>query len=315
MTMHLQSEPPAIECRLVTKRYRSRSLFHRHPVNALDGVSFSIPSGQMTGLIGPNGAGKTTLLALIVGLLRPDNGVLRIFGHKTRTLEARRCLRYMPETPAFLDGYTGRQVLKYHAALAGLTRRAIPREAERLIELMELADIADRSTGTYSQGMKQRLGLAVALLGNPRILLLDEPSNGLDPAGVIQLREVLKEQNRNGTTILISSHRLAELEKLTPLTIFLNKGRIVREGKTVDEEAGGRLRIEFLPGGPPQDDMLRGLDVVEISESHLSIQIKDPSEIPPIVGMLAKAGVPIVGVRMEKEDMEETFMRLYAGKG
>ena len=207
-------------------------------------------AGRIIGLIGPNGAGKTTFLSLIAGLIFPTEGFIRVCGHPARSLEARRSLGYIPESPAFLSRYSARAVLEYHAALHGLSRRAIAAETDRLLAQLRLEEYADRAVGGFSLGMRQRLALAVALLDHPRLLLLDEPSNGLDPIGVIELRRVLLDVQQSGATIIISSHRLGELEKLTSDYVFLHQGRIVEFGGEVPAGQMGRLHIEFLPGSP-----------------------------------------------------------------
>lgn len=315
MTPSNPDDVMAIECQNLSKQYDSKMIFRHKWVCALENVSFRVPQGQTIGLVGPNGAGKTTLIALIAGLLRPTQGVVRVCGHAGRTIEARRCLRYMPEAPTFLDRYTGHQTLAYHAALAGVPRQNIDSEIQRLSTLLDLGDVTARTTVTYSQGMKQRLGLAVALLGAPRVLLLDEPSNGLDPAGVIRLRTVLQEEAAKGTTILISSHRLAELEKLTSHFIFLKKGTVVPAPDATTDKPGQRVRIKFLPGGPSLNGLLRNWNIVESSDTHLLIHIEGQCEIPPIIRVLTAEGMSIVGVASEREDIEDTFMRLYNEKG
>lgn len=303
---------PVIECRGVTKVYPGAGKGHKMSVRALDDVSLRVEGGTIIGLIGPNGAGKTTFLSLVAGLIFPTQGSIRVCGHPARSLEARRSLGYIPESPVFLSRYTARGVVKHHAALHGLSRRAIADQADRLLAQLRMEEYADRAVGGFSLGMRQRLALAVALIDSPRLLLLDEPSNGLDPIGVIELRRILTEVRRAGATIIISSHRLGELEKLTSDYVFLHQGRIVQFGS--EEPAGRieRLQVEFLAGGPPvEEQTLAPYKSLEKSETKLTVAVGGVEDVPHVVSSLVKAGVRITGVTLERPDVERTFVRLY----
>jgi len=300
-----------IECREVTKVYKGAVGRRGMPVCALAGVSLRVGGGTIIGLIGPNGAGKTTLLSLIAGLILPTGGAISVCDHPPRSLEARRSLGYVPESPAFLPRYSARAVLKHHAALHGLSKAGISEETERLLAELRLEEYADRAVGGFSQGMRQRLALAVALLDHPRLLLLDEPSNGLDPIGVIELRRVLTGVRQSGATVIISSHRLGELEKLTSKYVFLHQGRIVTFGGETPVEQTARLRIEFLPGSPGiEEEVLASYRPLEKSDTRLVVGVGGIEDVPNIVSSLAKAGAHIVGVALEEQDIEQTFVRL-----
>lgn len=300
-----------IECRDVTKVYGGAGGGRAAAVCALDHVSLRVGGGTIIGLIGPNGAGKTTLLSLIAGLIFPTGGTICVCGHPARSLEARRSLGYVPESPVFLPRYSARAVLKHHAALHGLSRRRIAEETERLLAELRLEEYADRAAGGYSQGMRQRLALAVALLDRPRLLLLDEPSNGLDPIGVIELRRVLTAVRQSGATVIISSHHLGELEKLTSEYVFLHRGRIVTFGGEIPVGQISRLQIELLPGSPEvEEEALSPYRSLEKSETRLVVGVEGIQDVPDIVSSLVKAGVRIVGVALEAQDIERTFVRL-----
>jgi ABC-2 type transport system ATP-binding protein len=305
---------PVIDCQKVTKIYPGAGGGRAGSVCALDRVSLRVGGGTILGLIGPNGAGKTTFLSLIAGLIFPTGGSLRVCGYPPRSREARRSLGFVPEAPAFLTRYSARAVLKHHAALHGLSRPAITAQVDELLAQLRLEEYADRAVGGFSLGMRQRLALAVALLEQPRLLLLDEPSNGLDPMGVIELRRILTEVRQSGATIIISSHRLGELEKLTSDYVFLHQGRIVPFGA---ETAGGpteRLRIEFLPDGPSVTaEVLAPYVPLEKSETSLVVAVPGVPDVPNVVNALVRAGVRITAVALEKRDVEQTFVRLYEG--
>ncbi len=302
---------PLVECRRVMKTYRSVGLRGSQEVCALRGVSLTIGEGTIVGLIGPNGAGKTTFLSLLAGLIHPTGGRIRVAGHPPRSMEARRLLGYIPEFPVFLAGYSARAVLHYHASFHGLPRREIDLETERLLQQVKLEEVACRAVGGFSQGMRQRLALAVALINKPRLLLLDEPSNGLDPIGVIELRRILTELRLSGATVIISSHRLSELEKLTSDYLFLDKGSIVRFGDRTPSEQSRCLWVECLRGGPDVTDALAAPHrLLETSETRIRIAVGGMEDIPEVVRSLAEAGVLITAVGLETEDVEQAFVRL-----
>jgi len=313
MTDNGDKQNAAVECEQLTKVYSSMWTGRSKAVCALREVSLSVSQGRIVGLIGPNGAGKTTLLNLMAGLILPNKGRISICGHPARSIEARRGLGYMPEFPAFQNRYSARAVLRYHGALIGLTRSEIADEVDRLIDEMRLQEFADRPCSGFSQGMRQRLALAVATMNSPKLLLLDEPSNGLDPVGIIELRNLLKGMRESGTTIVISSHRLGELEKLTSNYIFLYRGQIVSFGDRTVAKQTGRLRIGLLSGGNKiAERALSPNALLDASETELAVAVGDVEEVPSIVRNLVRGGAQITSVALQGEDIEDTFVRLYS---
>ena len=301
-----------VECEQLTKAYSSVWTGRSKAVCALKNVSLSVSRGQIVGLIGPNGAGKTTLLNLIAGLILPNQGRISICAHPVRSIEARRRLGYMPEYPAFQNRYSARAVLQYHGGLMGLSRSEIADEADRLIHELKLQEFVNRACSGFSQGMKQRLALAIALMKNPAVLLLDEPSNGLDPVGIIELRNVLKQLRESGTTIVISSHRLGELEKLTSNYIFLYRGQIVSFGDKITSGQTGRLRVELVSDGSRIAERIPSpTEILSASDTELVIAVGDSKEVPAIVRELVESGADIVGVTVQTENIEDVFLRLY----
>jgi ABC-2 type transport system ATP-binding protein len=279
---------------------------------ALKDISLSVRPGQIVGLIGPNGAGKSTLLNLMAGLIFPTAGCVSVCGYPARSIEARRGLGYMPEHPAFLSRYSAWATLRYHGALLGLSRRAACVQIDKWNEQLQMDEHIDRPCGDFSQGMKQRLALAIALMNDPRFLLLDEPSNGLDPIGIIQLRDLLKNLRDAGTAIVISSHRLGELEKLTSDYIFLYRGEVVSFGDQIAAGQAGRLRVEIVSNGRDiAQRLLSPSKLLSASETELVIAVGDDDEVPDIVRSLAEGGAQITGVLLQREDIEDVFLRLY----
>jgi ABC-2 type transport system ATP-binding protein len=230
-------------CRSLMKRYGE--------LVAVDGVSFSLERGTVTGFLGPNGAGKTTTLRLLLGLAAPTAGEALVFGRRYRELEQPiRQVGAVLESADFHPGRSGRDHLRALALAAGLPLARV----EEVLELVELSTAAGRRVKTYSLGMRQRLGLAAALLGDPELLILDEPANGLDPAGVHWLRNFLKQLAREGRTVLVASHLLAEVAQTVDQVLIIDHGRLLASGG-LDELTGGERTLEQvyleLTGGAP----------------------------------------------------------------
>ncbi len=215
---------------------------------ALAGVSLEIPEGQIWGLLGHNGAGKTTLMKLLLGLLRPSAGTVQVLGTSPTGPEARSLrqrIGYLPESATFYDELSGREVLHYFARLKGVP----PREADGLLERVELAHAADRRVKTYSKGMRQRLGLAQALLGTPRLLLLDEPTVGLDPIATMKFYGLLDDMRRQGVTTILSSHVLPGIERHVDRVAILGGGRLLASGAMDELRAASRLPVVIRARG------------------------------------------------------------------
>jgi len=229
----LVESPPddqaAVSCRELTKQYGE--------VVAVDGVTFSLRRGTVTGFLGPNGAGKTTTLRLLLGLAEPTGGEALVFGHRYRELvEPIRRVGAVLESTDFHPSRSGRDHLRTLALGAGLPLSRV----EEVLTQVGLGTAADRRVKTYSLGMRQRLGLAASLLGDPELLVLDEPANGLDPAGVHWLRGFLQTLAAQGRTVLISSHLLAEVAQTVDQILIIDHGRLLASGRLDDIAANGR---------------------------------------------------------------------------
>lgn len=235
-----------VEIDNVSKRYGR--------IEAVRGVSFALPPGETVALVGHNGAGKTTLIKLMLGLIHPSEGEVKILGEHPAAGEfaARRRLGYLPENVSFNAALTGRELLSFYARLKGES----PAQAMTLLDRVGLAAAADRRVGTYSKGMRQRLGLAQALIGTPALLLLDEPTTGLDPALRQSFYEIVQELRDRGATVVLSSHALTELEERTDRVVIMNRGLMVANG-SLDAlrriaRLPTRIRLHLTGGRPPQ---------------------------------------------------------------
>lgn len=210
---------------------------------AVAGLSASIMAGRITGFLGPNGAGKSTTLRCLVGLSDPSSGSAVILGAPYRDLENPLSrVGTVLDSRGFHPALTGRQNLKVVAAAAGIEDSRV----DEVLELVELADAANKRMKNYSLGMKQRLALAGAILGNPEILILDEPANGLDPAGIAWLRRFLRSMAEQGKTILVSSHQLAEMQNTVDDVLIINKGKLIAQGSMAEVKGDGTLEEAFL---------------------------------------------------------------------
>jgi ABC-2 type transport system ATP-binding protein len=228
------SSEPVLDVRDLTKRYGD--------VVAVEGLTFALRPGTITGFLGPNGAGKTTTLRLLLGLARPTAGEALIFGRRYQELESPMCsVGAVLESGDFDPGRSGRNHLRALALAADVAGHRV----DEVLELVELVAAADRPVRAYSLGMRQRLGLAAALLGDPDLLLLDEPANGLDPAGVHWLRGLLRQFARRGRTVLVSSHVLAEVAQTVDAAMMIDRGRLVATVR-LDELADGARSLEEL---------------------------------------------------------------------
>lgn len=308
----IDAAPPLV-CEGVTKTFRSWSRLFTPPVVAARDVSFSIHAGDIVGLIGPNGAGKTTLLGLIAGLLKPDQGAIRICGYRPRSYEARKRIALVPESPSFLATDSGFDVLKFHASLLGFKGNELLRQVKRVTELLAIDARFERRIKTFSLGMRQRVSLAAALLGQPSVLLLDEPGNGLDPAGMRSLRYLLRNLAAAGTAILVSSHYLGELDKLTSQFLLLNNGTLTfNEVRRLPDT--GLVQIDFA-AVEDLPERLRSIGVSPCScaDSSMVCPVTSAEDISALVVSCVHAGLKIVQVKKMTRDLEHVFMNLSEG--
>ena len=312
MNNNNHKQTAVVECKQLIKVYKGLLAGRSRAVCALKNISLSVNKGQIVGLIGPNGAGKSTLLNLIAGLIFPTEGCLTVCGSPARSVEARRSLGYMPEHPSFLGRYSARAILRYQGALLGLSRKTISLQTDKSIEQLQMEEFSDRPCADFSQGMRQRLALAIALMNDPQLLLLDEPSNGLDPVGIVQLRDLLKQLRDSGTAIVVSSHRLGELEKLTSDYIFLYRGEVISFGDRIVAGQAGRLRVELVSNGSYiAEKLLSPARTIGVSDKELEIAVDNVDDVPEIVSDLVKGGARIKSVNLQTEDIEDIFLRLY----
>jgi ABC-2 type transport system ATP-binding protein len=295
--------PPAIEIERLTKRFRR--------VVALDGVSFSVPRGEVFGFLGPNGAGKTTTVRILLDLLRPTSGSARIRGLDCQRngLEARSSVGYLPGELGLYRDMTGRRVLDL---LARLERRPVDRARRReLLDRMRLDDAdLDRPLREYSTGMKRKLGIVQAFQADPSLLVLDEPAEGLDPAIQDALWALLADAKRLGRTVFMSSHVLSEVERVCDRVALLRRGRLALAG-TVEElrrRVARRVRVLFSrPVEAPREDWPDGCKVEELKPDAWALRIEGP--LGPLLGRLS--GLPVADVEVKEPHLDEVLLRFF----
>lgn len=244
----------AIELRGLTKDFAVGLRGLR--VRAVDHLDLTIPAGGVFGLLGPNGSGKSTAIKLVLGLLAPTAGESRIFGMPGDRPEARSAVGYLPEAPDFPRYLTGRELVRFHARLGGLRAPLLTRRVAEAIERAGLEAAADRRLATYSKGMLQRIGLAQALVHDPRLLIFDEPTAGLDPAGTSAIVTIVRQLKQEGRTVLVTSHLLEQMESLCDRIAILNRGRLVLQGvvsERVDRPPREIVAVDALPAAEQAD--------------------------------------------------------------
>jgi ABC-2 type transport system ATP-binding protein len=224
--------PPAISVEGLTKDYLLSVRGYR--VRAVDNLSLAVPAGQVFGLLGPNGSGKSTTIKAVLGLIEPSQGSTSIFGVPSAEVRSRLDVGYLPENPNFHRFLSGRELVTFYARICGVARARIRDRVDEVIEWVGLKDAAARRLSTYSKGMLQRIGLAQAVVHDPRLLILDEPTAGVDPVGSAEIGELILRLKAQGKTIVLSSHLLAQVEDLCDRIAILDRGRLVLEGGVED---------------------------------------------------------------------------------
>ncbi len=319
MTEPLRGDAPAgllaIEVRDLRMSYRTG--FMRRHTEVLRGVSFSVPRASITGYLGVNGAGKTTTIKVLVGINAPVGGEVRIFGLPAGSRAARARTGFMPESAAFYDALTARELLDFYGRLSGIERAARARLAETVLAAVDLADAASKPVRTFSKGMRQRLGLAQALLHGPDLLVLDEPLDGLDALGRLKLRETIVRERERGLTIFFSSHVLSDVEAICDHLVILDGGRVAYEGTTRDLLArtrprGARIRFADAPERLAQALEREGI-ASTIKDGCLVVDVRDPGRVDLVIDRGRGAGAHVVEVDPIGVSLEEYFLETFAG--
>jgi len=286
-----------IEVRNLTKRFGS--------FTAVDDLSFVVEPGRITGFLGPNGAGKTTTLRMLLGLIKPTSGTATIGGRRYHDIDQpMRLVGSALEATNFHPGRTGRDHLMVLADTAGVTARRV----DEMLELVGIPGAARKRAGGYSMGMRQRLGLAAAMLGDPQVLILDEPANGLDPEGIRWLRGFLRHLAGQGKTILISSHMLQEVEQTVDDVVIITNGRLVRQG-AMSELHGEPRALVRTSDAAALAGALRVSDVTSTEDGSGAL-VADTADLRLIGDVALRAGLPVYELHGIQNDLEQLFFQL-----
>ena len=285
-------------------------------VTALDGLSFDVEEGEIFGFLGPNGAGKTTSISIIAGLLLPDAGSVTIAGHDVRRdgRRARRLLGVVPQEIALYEELTGRENLHFWGGLQGLSGAALREATGRVLESVGLVERADDQVRTYSGGMKRRINLGAGLIHRPRILLLDEPTQGIDPQARIRLLDVVRAEAAAGTTVIYTTHYLEEAEALCDRIAIIDGGKILASGPLSElvllagEESIVTVEGDFGPGDV--DSLLEGVAAQGFERGSVRFAASDRGVIGAVLGRFFSAGVAVGDISIREPSLESVFIKL-----
>jgi ABC-2 type transport system ATP-binding protein len=290
-----------IEFQNVTKLYKRLA--------ALSEVSFEMPEGQVCAFLGPNGAGKTTSISMLMGFFFPTSGQIRVFGRPPGDLAAKEQIGFLPENFAFHKFLTAPKLLRFHLQLAGRNPDSAGTLIADLIQRVRLNGYENLKIGRYSRGMVQRIGIAQALLCDPKLIVLDEPTSGLDPAGRREVLQLLAQLKAHGKTIFLSSHILPEVEQIADHVIIINRGKTVRSGKLSELLAGGG-QVEIVADRVPQElrqSTLRGA-IVESTPQGVRVLV-DAARKRETVEALWTAGCDVIAMTPQRSTLEELFLK------
>lgn len=325
------TDAPIIDVQSLQKTYRD-GLVRPRRVEALRGVSLQVQPGEIFGLLGPNGAGKTTLIKILLGIVRKTGGEAHILGQRAGDRNARRDVGYLPESHRIPRHLTGESALEYYGGLSNMPTSEIHKKRPALLETVGLAGWGGTSVKKYSKGMLQRLGMAQAMLHDPRLLILDEPTDGVDPVGRREIRDILKQLKTEGKTVFLNSHLLQELELVCDRVAILVEGRMRRIGGVA--EITDRTTLRAVPGGDGA-----GLELVLQLEGeeaairkafgdrrptswkpaggkrfHAGVPVADQQQVDEVVDALRKGGVSIYSMTRHKMTLEDAFIDIVQEK-
>jgi ABC-2 type transport system ATP-binding protein len=280
---------PAISIQNLSKEFRIPSVLKRGKVLAVQDLSLNVEPGQVYGLLGPNGSGKSTTMKIVLGLVAATSGRTFIFGRDSRDVESREAVGFLPENPYFYKFLTGEETLHFYGKLCGLRGAKLKARAKELLALVSLEDAADRRVGGYSKGMLQRIGLAQAMLQEPRLLVLDEPTAGVDPAGSHQIKDLILKCKTRGVTVLLCSHLLSQVQEICDRIGIMNQGKLIREGALSD--------------------------LISIADqTELILENASPELLAELRAKIAASGAKLLAEQKPQQTLERYFLDVTSGK-
>lgn len=300
---------PAITIKNLTKIFKTE--FLRRPVEAVRDISFSVEEGTVFGFLGPNGAGKTTTIKIVVGLLKPTSGRVEISGKSVEDIHSRSNMGYLPESPYFYDYLTGKELLNYYSRLIdmkGMNRKA---RIEELLKRVGLWEARNQPLRSYSKGMLQRIGIAQALLNDPKLLILDEPMSGLDPIGRKEMRDLIFELREQGKTIFFSTHILADVEIICDMVAIINRGRLISTGKLNElkplKEELYEIVLEGVDSPGVEEYKLLAKEIRKSGE-NIIVRVSSGEGVEKIWDITKKNKGRIISIIPVRKSLEELFI-------
>lgn len=310
---------PVVSVSDLRKTYRS-GLIRRKKVQALQGVSFDVQPGEIFGLLGKNGAGKTTLIKILLGIVKRSDGKASVLGLPAGDRKGRMRIGYLPENHRIPRHLTGFTALDYYGQLSHMPRREIRQKQDELLEMVGLEKWGSTPVKSYSKGMLQRLGLAQAMLHDPDVLILDEPTDGVDPAGRADIRETLFKLKEQGRTVFLNSHLLQEIELVADRVAVIHRGLVLRCGPIQDltRRASSEITFELFAAETATLSLLSELGprVVDKTEKTTSVAVAPHSqeEIDQVVDKIREAGISIASISRDRQTLEQAFLELIAAE-
>lgn len=305
----MTGSPPIVEVKDLHKVYRVG--IRRKKFVGVKGVSFEVYPGEIFGIVGPNGAGKTSTIKILTGLMKPTSGYARMFGEPVDDIESRRRLGYLPEGPYFYEHLKAPELLRYYGQLHGLDSATMDKRIPELIARVGLSHATDRPLKKFSKGMRQRAGLAQALINNPELVILDEPQSGLDPVGRKEVRDLIFELKQQGKTVIFSSHILPDVEAVCDRVALFHKGEIKEIG-SLDELMSRRTKgFEVITSGLKEDDLhqLTGLQHTAQRGELWELEFGADLDMAQAINEIVKSGGNIQSIRPLRDNLEQVFLR------
>jgi ABC-2 type transport system ATP-binding protein len=300
-----------VQTKSLTKIYYSS--FRRKNVQALSSLNLKVDSGMIFGLLGPNGAGKTTLVKILLGITHPTSGSAKILNEDIKNYKVKKRIGYLPENHRYPFYLTGEGVLRFFGKLSGADDKDLNKKIDHLLELVKLEKWKKTKIKNFSKGMMQRLGLAQAILNDPELIFLDEPTDGVDPIGRKEIRDLLLELKNKGKTIFLNSHLLSEVELITDRVAILNKGILLREG-TVKELTEKKEEYQFILDGDNRDSEFKPYSseftFSNFKDGSFVVKVANIRELNVLIDYLRRDGKVIKAIIPQKETLEEMFITL-----
>jgi ABC-2 type transport system ATP-binding protein len=304
-----------IETKDLTKKYDG--------VSVVDGLNLHIKEGEIFGLLGPNGAGKTTTILMLLGLTEPSNGSAMVCGYNpTREpLQVKRLTGYMPEKVGFYDNLTARENLRFIAELNNIPYEEVDDKADELMKAVGIRDVADEKVGTFSKGMKQRLGIADVLIKSPKLAILDEPTAGLDPDGILHISELIAGLPKRGTSVILSSHQLYQVQKVCYSIAIIAKGKLVVEGSIAElgkRAAAGRCEIEIETKQPTPElveNIKKLTSVTRVDTNGDTLMVCADTDLrPDLAKLVVQSNLPLIQMKIQQLNLDDIYMKYFHEK-